>query len=97
MRYAIPVLLILTSFAYSTGPLPAVAAAETRGNLISRVVARRTTIEIRAGAKEPLYSVETASGAVLARDMTLKQLTKKNNEAYHAVMNMQDQVLWAGE
>jgi hypothetical protein len=101
MRCVIPILLVIAtaSCASHPGKVNAPVAAEPRNaaKVIARIASRHTTIVVRAGATEPTYSLETAAGEVLVKDMTLGELAQTNPEMRDRVRNMQAQVLWAGE
>jgi hypothetical protein len=65
--------------------------------VISRIVQRRDVIVVRAGRGEPTYSVESKSGTVLQRQMTLTELAGSDPQLFRAIKTMEADTRWAGE
>jgi hypothetical protein len=99
MRYILRVLLVLATASCANQPVPAPVSAKTQaaGPVIARIASRKTTVVVRAGVTEPTYSLETAGGEVLVKDMTLGELARENLKLHDRVQNMQAAVMWAGD
>ncbi len=101
MRYVIPVLLAIATASCASHPgnveTPVAAQAQNPSKVITRIASRHTTIVVRSGRTEPTYSLETAAGEVLVKDMTLGELAQTNPEMRDRVRNMQAALIWAGE
>jgi hypothetical protein len=84
----------ITDTTHITAHTTGTAVAESP--LIATLRGRNQIIAIRAGAYEPVFSVQSRDGAVLAHNMTLSQLAQQKPDTARAVQRLQASAMWAG-
>ena len=78
--------------------------AAPQGPVIVRLVSRHYSVVISAGAKSPVYTIQSASGDLLASNVTLDQLRHSRADLYDQLAPLISPegsasacVQWAGE